>query len=319
LAKRRAAKKAGTALTWVAARPDGALLGIGSETGRFFLWSLARKAVVGSFDAGDFVVRARWTPDGARLLTATLGGRVLVRDGDQLDPLGELKTGHGRLRGLALSPDGKRLATCGEDAAARVWNAETLAPELELKDGESSAVDAGFASGAVVVGCGDGCFVAWSEDGRKKLVFSGAAGYPGVSSLAVHPSGRSVVFGGEKGGLREFVADARDGWKAGEAWNDTPPKPIAVNALEYAPDGRLVAAFSDDGACVFSSSKDFFGTRLGEPFYRRAPKPMWEEKFIVSGACFVPGTDLVATSHFDGAARLWRGGECVETIRPTLR
>lgn len=76
------------ARTWVAASPDGALLAIGCGNGRLTLWSLPDRAVAHAFDADDYIVRARWTPDGSRLLVASTGGRLYVRGGDGRSSLG---------------------------------------------------------------------------------------------------------------------------------------------------------------------------------------------------------------------------------------
>lgn len=296
-----------TALTWVTASPDGGLLGVGSETGRFVVWSVREKAAVHSFDAGDFVVRARWTPDGKRLLVATFAGPLLIRSGDGREELGRIGMKHRRLRDLAVDPRGGAWATCGEDIAVRVWDSETLTLRFELVDGKTSSNAVGFLEGFIVAGYDDGYSVAWTEDGRDK-VDSGAVTGPPVYSLGVHPSGQRVVYGGGKGGMVEMIVGPPKQWKPGTIWKGTPPRPIAVNALEFAPDGRFVAAFSDNHARVFKGTGDMLGRGLGTPFYELRPKPEWKQDFIVSGACFIPGGDLVATSHFDGNLRLWKDG-----------
>jgi hypothetical protein len=302
--------------TWVAASPDGARLGLGSETGRFLVYALREAAVTHAFEAGGHVVRARWTPDGQRLLVATLDGRLLVRSTDGQEELGAIKTGHGTQRGLAVHPRGLRWATCGLDKAVRVWNPVTLGLEFELKDGQAAAIDVGFAEGSLVAGYEDGFFVAWTEDGKEKLATGQILPDGGVYSLGVSPSGRSLVFGGRRGGMQEVVVGTPGKWKPGNRWPDTPPRPIAVNAIDIAPDGRMVGAWSDNSATLFNSLNDGLGTPLGRPFYLRTPKPEWNRTFIVSGACFIPHSPLVATCQFDGALRLWREGILVETIFP---
>lgn len=303
------------ALTWVAASPDGSLLGIGSESGRFVVWSVRDRRVVHSFDAGDFVVRARWTPDGRRLLVATFDGPLLVRSGDGRDELGRIEMTHHRLRDLAVHPKGTAWATCGEDIAVRVWDPETLQLRFELKDGGTSCNAVGFLKGFIVAGYNDGYSVAWTEDGKEK-VDSGVVTRPPVYCLGIHPSGDKVVFGGGKGGMQSLTVGEPKKWKPGSTpWSTTPPKPIAVNAIDFAPDGKFVAAFSDDQARVFESVNDSWGLGLGSAFYLRTPKPEWTKEFIVSGACFIPGTDLIATSHFDGQLRLWKESLLEEAIR----
>jgi len=303
-------------LTWVAASPDGSLLGVGSESGRFHVWSVRDKKVVHAFDAGEFVMRARWTPDGKRLLVATGDGPLLIRSGDGREALGQIEMKHHRLRDLAVHPAGTAWATCGEDIAVRIWDPETLELRFELVDGKFPCSSVGFMKGFIVAGFDDGYSVGWTDDGKQK-VDSGVVLRPPVYSLAVHPSGEKVVFGGGKGGMQAMTAGEPQKWKPGTNWRTTPPKPIAVNAIDFAPDGRFVAAFSDNHARIFDSIGDVLGSGLGRPFYDLRPKPEWTRDFIVSGACFIPGTDLVATSHFDGQLRLWKGGLLEEAVRLT--
>ncbi len=302
-------------MTWVAARPDGALLGIGDASGEFTLWDLRERAPAHRFSIGDFVVRARWSSDGQKLLACSRNGTIFVRSGDGRSPLGEIQTGHGRLYGLALRPDGTAWATCGSDRAIRIWDPETLRLRLEIPTKYPNRA-VGFAKGSIVYGDEDGYFTAKSEDGKEQLAEGAVVRLPAVYSLAVHPSGERVVFGGGKGGMQEVRVGGPGPWRAGTAWKHAPPNPVAVNSLEFAPDGRFAAAFSDGSAMLFDSTDDTIGRARGTPFYLMSPKPAWREEFVVSGACFVPGTELLATSHFDGAVRLWKGYACVETIRP---
>jgi formylglycine-generating enzyme required for sulfatase activity len=302
-------------LTWVAASPDGSLLGIGSESGRFTVWSVRGRRIVHTFETGDFVVRARWTPDGKRLLVATFDGPLLIRSGDGREALGQIEMTHHRLRDLAVHPAGSAWATCGEDIAVRIWDPETLQLKFELKDGGTSCNAVGFLKGYIVAGFNDGYSVAWTEDGKEK-VDSGVVTRPPVYSLGVPPSGDKVVFGGGKGGMQSLTVGPPKKWKPGSTpWSTTPPKPIAVNAIDFASDGKFVAAFSDDQARVFDSISDSSGLGLGSAFYLRTPKPEWIKDFIVSGACFIPGTDLIATSHFDGQLRIWKNSLLEEAIR----
>lgn len=295
-------------LTWVAARPDGKLLGVGTETGRFVVWDVEARAVLHSFDAGDFVARARWTPDGERLLVATFGGPLLARSGDGRRALGEIAMKHGKLRDLAVDPEA--WATCGQDGVVRVWDPATLALRHELVDGKTSCNAVGFLKDFAVAGYEDGYAVAWTRDGKEK-VSSVLVTNPPVYSLAVSRSGDRVVYGSGKGGMLEMRPGPPRAWVVGTHWKGTPPRPIAVNALDVAPDGRFVAAWSDDHARLFRSTSDLFGSGLGTAFYDRSPKPAWRPEFIVSGACFIPNSDLVATSHFDGSLRLWKDSSLV--------
>ena len=125
-----------------------------------------------------------------------------------------------------------------------------------------------------------------------------------------HRSDRRLLAGGARGGLAELLVGPAGAWRAGASWRE-PPRDIAVNAIDVADDGRFVVAASD-GVARRYVSRSVQCELLGQPFWLRSPRPEWCTDFVVSGACFVGvGRDLVATGHFDGAVRLWRGTSCI--------
>ena len=297
-------------LTTVAAHPQGQLLGIGTARGTFLLWDVATRKVAHRFDAGDRVARAHWTPDGARLLVATAPGRVLVRSGDGKDALGEIETGHAHIKDMAVSNDG-RFATCGDVSAVRTWTLDPLAAAGELVDGKVAATAVAFVGDLLISGYADGCFAAWGPDG-KRLGWAQVV-RPELSCIGVDHSGKSLVFGSSDGGMQHFHVRAPVDFEAGLSWK-IPPRQIAVNAIDFAPDGRFVAAFSDNSASLFRAWSDPHGHSLGTPFYLGGkPKARWGRRFIVSGACFIPGAGI-ATAHFDGTLRLRRDDGFAEVV-----
>ncbi len=303
-------------LTWACAHPDGTLLGLGSDSGRFTLWDLKEGKAVQRLEAGGPVRRARWTPDGRRLLVATADGRLLVLSGDGQRELARADTRHGELRDLAVEPRGEAWATCGKDGVLRVWSPESFLPRLEIA-GAVGANAAGFLRGALVAGFEDGSFAAWTPDGRQKAA-SGPVMKSPIVCLAVHPAGGSVVFGGAKGGLQELVPAASGVWAPGGRWKDLPMSGLLVYSLEFAADGRFVAAYRDGCARVFASTRDLLGTALGIPSYHLSPAPTSSRLVAATCACFVSSAGLVATSHSDGRAKLWRGDACADTLELDL-
>lgn len=113
----------------------------------------------------------------------------------------------------------------------RVWDPQTLQLRFELRDGQAESTAVTFARGSIVAGYGDGYFVAWADDGSEKLASGAVLKWPPVYSVGVHPSGERMVFGGGRGGLTEVIVGPPGDWMAGNMWKDTPPKPIAVNAV----------------------------------------------------------------------------------------
>jgi uncharacterized protein (TIGR02996 family) len=299
------------AKTWVAARPDGALLAVGDSTGALRIFDLERGGTRSTINFGDFITRASWTSSGDRLFVALRNGTLQIRSGDGLNVLRTLDTGHGLLRAFSLHHAEPRFLTCGEDGKAALWDLDSFARLLETKvptgsRGPPSATSCALVPGAIVVGYSDGFFEAFTADADLKNIAGGEVLSGGVSAMCANASGDAIVLGGAKGSMLTLLINGKN-WTAGNVWKGTPPRPIAVNAIDIATNGAFVAACSDGSARYFSSMTETFGDMLGMPFYLESPKPAWTEAFIISGACFVGATEIIATCGFNGSIQLWKG------------
>ena len=56
----------------------------------------------------------------------------MARRGRRADPARTIEAHTGWLRGLAVSPDGQRIASCGNDNLVKLWNAADGSPLLSL-------------------------------------------------------------------------------------------------------------------------------------------------------------------------------------------
>lgn len=307
-------------LTWVTATTDASLLGIGSQSGRFCVVDL-RSGASRFFEAGSWVTRALWTPDATRLLIGTVEGKlhVVSRTADAV--VSTLDTGHGRLLGLAVHPDGTRFATCGDDGRAVTRSTSTLEVGIEIappKNARAALSTAFVRDEVLLVGYSSGFFEAYERTGQKSIA-GGEVLLNGVASMAATSAGDAAILGGAAGSMLTLLIGAGGNITAGRVRNGTPPKPVAVNAIDIGKDGRFVAAFSDATAEVFDDVDDGCGSTLGSAFYSRSPQPEWTDDFIVSGACFVGDSGVIATSHFDGLVRLWPADEYASRERGTLQ
>lgn len=190
---------------------------------------------------------------------------------------------------VAFSPDGRLVATGGEDGTARIWDADTGAP-IAGPFTHASAIRA----------------VAFHPDGRTLLVGSenhiarfwdvktGTRIGPvmnhqaTVMSAAVSPDGRTVVTGGTDNTARLW--DAEIGQEFG---------------LPMHHDGFVVgAAFSPDGRFVTTASWDktarIWDAQTGEPIGETMTHSDW-----VSSVAFSPDSRTVLTGSYDRTARLW--------------
>jgi WD40 repeat protein/serine/threonine protein kinase len=300
----------------------------------FERWDLAHRRKIAS---RRLATRGVWchpvASPGGKTLAVTVDDQTVVRLFDAATGKPRVgDPGHANfVVGLAFSPDGKTLASGGNDYTVRLWDMATARSLLELTGHTARVAGVAFSPDGKLLASSshDGTVRLWDlPGGRPAGTLTGFR--EGATKLAFSPAGRLVAAGGFDRTVRVWrVADRRqvlelNGFSEG------------VEAVAFSPDGKWLAAGSNDRtvrlysvadgklrrtvkhsagvlAVVFLADSDSFlvgdrdgvirrwsiRTGTGSPTMRGSP-------FEVFSVAVTPGGRFIATGGGDGA-RLWDG------------
>lgn len=284
---------------------DGTRLATGSldATGR--VWTVADPAMEPLlFRHAQPVTGVAFSRDGLLLLTASLDQAVTVNPLTSTVLRPRLNH-HGGVGRIAVSGDGRTLATAAADGVVRLWSmplgtpgAEWAAPRrLATFLGHSGAADAVHvtADGDLVMSGGDdGTCRLWSP--RPESTEPMLVGHTqGLDAIAFSPDGARVATASRDGTARIWdAATQRTLIEIGGAAR--PGRSIA-----FSPDGRLLLTGSEEPVAHLADadSGQTVGTFVGH-------------EAGVMAVAFAPDGGTIATGSADGTARIWDARTCIE-------
>ena len=237
----------------------------------------------------DWVWRAAYSPDGARIVSASRDGTGRIWDAITGTPLAVLDANRVKFRYAAYSPDGSHIVTAMYDKTVRTWDARSGDPLAVLAGHDLGVESAAYSP--------DGKWLVTGSQDKTARIWDAVTGAP-IRVLSGH---QGVVFTAAYSTDGMHIVTASDD-KTARIWDVRSGTSVAVLSAH---DGSVYCAtFSPDGAHIVTASQDktarIWDGHTGAPI-----AVLSGHLDAVYSAAYSPDGMRIVTASSDKTARIW--------------
>ncbi|MFJ4700587.1 hypothetical protein ACIP5N_21590 [Streptomyces sp. NPDC088768] len=290
----------GAEILWSAVlSPDGRTVATAENSGTLRLWSVRTGTPHATLPGHSHEVGTlAFAADGTTLVSADGGGDARLWDVTRDAVAREIQTGNpDGLAGIALSPDGKLLATTSPETPPGLWEAGTGQRHdgYVLAEDETGSLAAAFAptGGGLAIGTPEGLVRIHHPDSRTATEHALNGALP-VESLAWDADGDTLAALAAQGPVT--VWDMRSTLRR-------PVPATAPSAMALSPDGRTLA-LAETGTGTAQGARGS-RVRLWDIDSGTWSRTMRGTTPRVTALAFAPDGRTLAATHEDGTTRIW--------------
>ena len=251
-------------------------------------------------DIGEYVVDAAYSPDGQRIVIASVTEEHTARilDAATARQIAGISGHDGAVRSVAFSPDARRIVTASNDRTARIWDVAS-GVQLTVLSGHGEGLPAADEGGNVrsVAFSPDGRRIVTASNDRSARIWDAASGKQ-LAVLSGHDHAvRTAAFSPDG---RRIVTASAD--QTARIWDADTAMPLEV--LSGHTDMVWSAAFSPDGRRIVTASMDHTARIWDADSAKQLVVLAGHGNGVVSAAWSPDGRRIV-TASADQTARIW--------------